>query len=85
MLSFITEFEKKGKVNALSEYLEIGGFTGLKDALQNQKESIIHAIKESGLRGRGGAYFPTGTKWETFANTKTGKKFIVCNAYEVDP
>lgn len=85
MLSFITEFEKKGKVNTLSEYLEIGGFTGLNHALQNQKESIVHAIKESGLRGRGGAYFPTGTKWETFANTKTGKKFIVCNADEGEP
>jgi NADH:ubiquinone oxidoreductase subunit F (NADH-binding) len=48
-------------------------------------QDIIQALKKSGLCGRGGASFPTGKKWEIFAQVKTNKKYIICNASEGDP
>jgi NADH:ubiquinone oxidoreductase subunit F (NADH-binding) len=51
----------------------------------NKKEDVILKIKESGLTGRGGAGFPTSTKWEMVKNQKANKKFIICNSSEGEP
>lgn len=75
-----------GKITNLSKYLGRGGYTGLKKALQEMDpESVIRAIKESGLVGRGGAAFPTGIKWEGAAQAVGNPKYVVCNADESEP
>jgi len=69
----------------IDHYIARGGYTGLEKALSMKPEAVISEIKASGLRGRGGAGFPTGVKWE-FARKALGKtKYIVCNADEGDP
>ncbi len=79
-------FERVGVIDPLSidAYKEHGGFQGLESALKMGAQGIIEAVKESGLRGRGGAAFPTGIKWQTVADAPSDKKFIVCNADEGD-
>jgi len=68
----------------LADYAAHGGLSGLRRALDLGSEGIVAEVKESGLRGRGGAGFPTGIKWETVANAKGPQKYIVCNADEGD-
>ncbi|MCU0591694.1 MAG: NADH-quinone oxidoreductase subunit NuoF [Desulfobacterales bacterium] len=69
----------------IDHYIARGGYAGLKRALDMPPEAVIREIKDSGLRGRGGAGFPTGTKW-TFARQAPGRsKYIICNADEGDP
>jgi NADH-quinone oxidoreductase subunit F len=70
----------------LDHYLEHqAGYQGLKKALQMTPDAVIEEVKKSGLRGRGGAGFPTGVKWQ-FVDKKSPKpKFIVCNADESEP
>jgi NADH-quinone oxidoreductase subunit F len=69
----------------IDDYIERGGFRGLKRALSLEPGEIIHEIKESGLRGRGGAGFPTGRKWETTAAQPGDQKILICNGDEGDP
>ncbi|KPJ53711.1 hydrogenase [candidate division TA06 bacterium DG_24] len=70
----------------IDEYIARGGYTALVKALTEMTpEGIIEEIKESGLRGRGGAGFPTGKKWELARRAKGERKHIVCNADEGDP
>ncbi|HLB72599.1 MAG TPA: NADH-quinone oxidoreductase subunit NuoF [Sedimentisphaerales bacterium] len=70
----------------IDEYIARGGYTALVKALTKMKpKEIIEQIKQSGLRGRGGAGFPTGRKWELVAAAKGDKKYLVCNADEGDP
>jgi len=70
----------------IDEYIARGGYTALVRALTEMKpKEIIEQIKESGLRGRGGAGFPTGRKWELVAAAKGAVKYLVCNADEGDP
>lgn len=69
---------------SLSDYEAHGGFAGLSKALDMTPEAIVDAITESGLRGRGGAAFPTGVKWRTVLQTQAAQKYIVCNADEGD-
>ncbi|MCU0412094.1 MAG: hypothetical protein MUF82_06150, partial [Bacteroidetes bacterium] len=68
-------------------YIEIGGYRSLTKALASGDPAwVIEEVKTSGLRGRGGAGFPTGRKWELLAQQKNGHgKFLVCNADEGDP
>jgi len=66
----------------LTSYTARGGFQALKKALSIGPEQIIKEIKESGLRGRGGAGFPCGLKWEFTRNTKEQSKYLICNADE---
>ncbi len=68
-------------------YIENGGYSALTKALEkNDPGWIVEEVKKSGLRGRGGAGFPTGKKWEFLANRFNGaEKYIVCNADEGDP
>jgi len=61
-----------------------GGLKGLKKALAMKPEGIIEEVTKSGLRGRGGAAFPTGIKWQTVAKEKVDQKYIACNADEGD-
>ena len=70
----------------LEEYVARGGYFPLYRALFEMKpEEIIEAVKRSGLRGRGGAGFPTGAKWESCRKAKESRKIILCNADEGDP
>ncbi len=69
---------------SLSDYLHHGGFKGLRRALTLGSAAIVEEVTASGLRGRGGAGFPTGIKWRTVLNTAADQKYIVCNADEGD-
>ncbi|NVK74201.1 MAG: formate dehydrogenase [Oceanospirillaceae bacterium] len=71
---------------SLEDYKAHNGFNGLKNAIKLSSQSIVDAVKESGLRGRGGAAFPTGIKWQTVLDAESPKnqKYIVCNADEGD-
>lgn len=70
---------------SLDEYKSIGGYDGLKKALKMTPKQIINEVHKSGLRGKGGAGFPTGRKWETAAGYDNFPKYIVCNGDEGDP
>ena len=69
---------------SLDEYQAHGGYAGLKKALSMNPQAIVDEVKTSGLRGRGGAAFPTGIKWQTVLDTPADQKYIVCNADEGD-
>ncbi|MFH1957154.1 MAG: NADH-quinone oxidoreductase subunit NuoF [bacterium] len=69
----------------IDDYLMRGGYLSLKKVLAMTPLKVIEEIKKSGLRGRGGAGFPTGLKWEFCKNEKSGVKYVVCNADEGDP
>ena len=69
---------------SLKDYQAHGGYAGLKRAIEAGPDAIIEQVLTSGLRGRGGAGFPTGIKWRTVADTPPQQKYIVCNADEGD-
>ena len=69
---------------SLKDYEAHDGFKGLRKALNLKAQEIVDEVTESGLRGRGGAAFPTGIKWQTVLNAPSEKKYIVCNADEGD-
>lgn len=69
----------------IDEYIIRGGYQGLKNALDKDPSEVVEMIKNSGLRGRGGAGFPAGMKWEFAYRSQGDKKYVVCNADEGDP
>lgn len=70
----------------IDEYLAFDGYQALEKVLtQMSPEEVIEVIKQSGLRGRGGAGFPTGKKWELTRASEGKQKYVVCNADEGDP
>jgi NADH:ubiquinone oxidoreductase subunit F (NADH-binding)/(2Fe-2S) ferredoxin/Pyruvate/2-oxoacid:ferredoxin oxidoreductase delta subunit len=69
----------------IDAYIAVGGYDSTKKVLSMSPEDIITIIKNSGLRGRGGAGFPTGLKWEICRRKKSNIKYIICNADEGDP
>jgi NADH:ubiquinone oxidoreductase subunit F (NADH-binding) len=75
----------RGNVPHISEYLARGGYTGLGSALFRTPDQILTEIDRSGLRGRGGAGFPTGQKWRAVARENSAEKFVIANADEGDP
>lgn len=80
--------ENCGIINptSIDEYISSGGFKALDKALRLlTPEKVIQTVKESGLRGRGGAGFLTGLKWELAHNQESDTKYIICNADEGDP
>jgi formate dehydrogenase iron-sulfur subunit len=79
-------FARVGVIDPLSlnDYKAQGGLTGLTRALGMDKAAIVAEVTTSGLRGRGGAGFPTGIKWKTVSEAKADRKYIVCNADEGD-
>jgi formate dehydrogenase iron-sulfur subunit len=68
----------------LDDYLAHGGYAGLDVALGMASVDVVRAVTESGLRGRGGAAFPTGIKWQTVHDQQAAQKYIACNADEGD-
>ncbi len=77
-----------GMINpeSLEEYIGNDGYSALAKVLDNMTpEQVVEEIKISGLRGRGGAGFPTGLKWELTAKPKSDVKYVICNADEGDP
>ncbi len=86
-------FEKKvilkncGHINPeqINHYIANGGYAALVKALQIPPEAIINEVARSGLRGRGGAGFPTGQKWEICRNVPGRPKYVICNGDEGDP
>ncbi len=79
-------FARCGIIDPLSidDYRAHGGFDGLEKALKMKPADIVAEVATSGLRGRGGAGFPTGIKWKTVLDTKADQKYICCNADEGD-
>jgi formate dehydrogenase iron-sulfur subunit len=69
---------------SLADYRAHGGYKGLERALTLGADAILAEVTASGLRGRGGAGFPTGIKWKTVAQASADRKFVVCNADEGD-
>ncbi|MBW4022204.1 MAG: formate dehydrogenase [Proteobacteria bacterium] len=69
---------------SLADYRAHGGYKGLERALSLGGAGTVDEVKRSGLRGRGGAGFPTGIKWDTVARAASPRKYIVCNADEGD-
>ncbi len=80
-----TEF--RGVINPvdIQEYKERQGFLALKKSLERSPGEVINEIMDSGIRGRGGAGFSTGTKWQLVADQKSDKKYVICNGDEGDP
>ena len=70
---------------SLADYEARGGYEALRKALAMGPQAIVDAVKLSGLRGRGGAGFPTGRKWELAAKSPGPHKYLICNADEGDP
>ncbi|MGE8944437.1 NADH-ubiquinone oxidoreductase-F iron-sulfur binding region domain-containing protein [Leptospira interrogans] len=79
-------FSRCGLIDPLSldDYRAHGGYKGLERALSLSPLGIVDEVTKSGLRGRGGAGFPTGIKWKTVHDTAADQKYIVCNADEGD-
>jgi formate dehydrogenase iron-sulfur subunit len=69
---------------SLNDYAAHGGLKGIKKAITLSAQKIVDEIKTSGLRGRGGAGFPTGIKWQTVLGAEADQKYIACNADEGD-
>lgn len=80
--------ENYGHINpeSIEDYLNVGGYKAIKKCVEESTpEKVIEEIKISGLRGRGGAGFPTWFKWNAALQSRSDKKYIVCNADEGDP
>jgi formate dehydrogenase iron-sulfur subunit len=79
-------FERVGVTDPVSvaDYVAHGGYQGLKQALAMSQAEVVQAVTDSGLRGRGGAAFPTGIKWKTVLDQQTSQKYVTCNADEGD-
>ncbi len=79
-------FARCGRIDPLdlAGYAAEGGWAGLEKARAMPPEAVVAAVLASGLRGRGGAGFPTGIKWRTVLGAEAGQKYIVCNADEGD-
>jgi len=80
-------FGNNGKIDPtrVEDYIAIGGYSALAKALSMKPEEIIAEVKRTGLRGRGGAGFSTGQKWELCRKASGDLKYIICNADEGDP
>jgi NADH:ubiquinone oxidoreductase subunit F (NADH-binding)/(2Fe-2S) ferredoxin len=69
----------------IDQYLAVDGYQGLMNALKMSPDDVIGAVRQSGLRGRGGAGFPTFKKWSACRNAPGEQKYLICNADEGDP
>lgn len=70
----------------INSYIKVGGYEAVRKALTSMRpEDIVQVVKDSNLRGRGGAGFPTGLKWELASRTKSDVKYVICNGDEGDP
>jgi len=71
--------------NEIAHYLARDGYKALEMALSMRPEQVLEIVKQSGLRGRGGAGFPTWLKWKTCRETEADQRYMICNADEGDP
>ncbi|HYL12526.1 MAG TPA: NADH-quinone oxidoreductase subunit NuoF [Terriglobales bacterium] len=81
-------FGNNGKIDPkdIRDYIKVGGYSALARTLTNfSREQVVDSVKRAGLRGRGGAGFPTGTKWEALRKSTVRPRYIICNADEGDP
>ena len=81
-------FGNNGRIDpkSINDYLRVGGYTALARVLSEfTPDRVVEVVKRSGLRGRGGAGFPTGVKWELMRRQTATPKYIICNADEGDP
>lgn len=83
-IKLLTEHYAKDEYRTLEGYKKFGGYETLKKALKMEPKAIIEEVKASGLRGRGGAGFPTGTKWSFLPNNGE-PRYLLCNADEGEP
>ena len=83
-LNLLLARAKKVKTHSIDEYIESGGYNALKKALSMDPKEIIDWVDKSQLRGRGGAGFPTGKKWQ-FAVQNPPPRYFICNADESEP
>lgn len=76
-----------GQINPfeIDDYIRAGGYAGLAKALSMAPAAIVKAVKDAGLRGRGGGGFPTGVKWESAATVDAPQKYVLANGDEGDP
>ena len=81
----LTRYVREPNGFTLDFYVAHDGYEGLRKALALEPEAVIAAVKESGLRGRGGAGFPTGLKWQFIPKDLPKPRYIVCNADESEP
>jgi bidirectional [NiFe] hydrogenase diaphorase subunit len=80
--------ENCGRINAerIEEYIAVGGYEALAKVISEfSPDEVIEEIRKSGLRGRGGAGYPTGLKWSIVRKVKSDQKYVICNADEGDP
>jgi bidirectional [NiFe] hydrogenase diaphorase subunit len=80
--------DTSGRIHAekIEEYIAEGGYQGLQKAIaEHTPAEVVEEITKSGLRGRGGAGYPTGLKWATIAKMPPGQKYVICNGDEGDP
>jgi len=85
MTPVITQYVREPNSFTLEFYLQHGGYEGLRKALATTPGQVIDIVKASGLRGRGGAGFPTGMKWQFVPKDSPKSKYICCNADESEP
>ncbi len=86
MTQVLFKNRRPGETVFLDGYRKTGGYEGLQKAVKAMSpDEVREAVKESGLRGRGGAGFPTGVKWTFFPADQFGEKYLVCNADEKEP
>ncbi len=84
-VKILTAFEGVPNSRALATYLSKGGYNALKKVMSMQSPQIIEEVKQSGLRGRGGAGFPTGLKWSFVPQNIPGPRYLICNNDEGEP
>src|ERR1700709_885373 len=72
-------------INTFDVYRSKGGYASVEKALKMTPEEVVEEVKKSGLRGRGGAGFPTGMKWSFLAKPEGVARYLVCNADESEP
>lgn len=83
-IKLLTEHYDKPEYRSLEGYKKLGGYQVLGQALKMEPQKIIDEVKASGLRGRGGAGFPTGVKWGFLPNNGE-PRYLLCNADEGEP
>jgi NADH-quinone oxidoreductase subunit F len=81
----LTRYVREPNCHTLAFYEKTGGYQALKKALGMTPDAVVEAVKASGLRGRGGAGFPTGMKWQFVDKKSPNPKYICCNADESEP
>ena len=85
MEPILTKYVREPNSYALDFFVKHQGYEGLKKALGMKPNEVIDLVKASGLRGRGGAGFPTGLKWQFVLKDTPKPKYICCNADESEP